>query len=134
MTVYRNEEQEEKINEAYKKVLEGDKEKIDEILKDKENSFKWTKGVNEAYGKVLENEKGAEKMVAALEKKSGKKYSPEEKAKLIKKFMANMKEGKLVEQTYLCSNADCGHSFHSSWKDADTKCRKCGSTAAVKGK
>jgi len=41
--------------------------------------------------KLFENEKGAEKMIAALEKKSGKKYSPEEREKLMKKFMKNMK-------------------------------------------
>jgi len=93
MTVYRDEKQEEKINEAYKKIIEGDKEKIDEIIKGKEDSFKWTKGVNDAYKKVMiESEEGAEKMVAALEKKSGKKYSPEEREKLKKKFMANMKK------------------------------------------
>ena len=41
---------------------------------------------------VDESEEGAEKMVAALEKKSGKKYSPEEREKLKKKFMDNMKK------------------------------------------
>ena len=47
---------------------------------------------------IPENEEGAEKMVANIEKKSGKKMSDDEKAKLKKKFMDNMekmKAGKL---------------------------------------
>ena len=43
---------------------------------------------------VDESEEGAEKMVAALEKKSGKKYSPEEREKLKKKFLDNMNKMK----------------------------------------
>ena len=39
---------------------------------------------------IPESEEGAEKMVANIEKKSGKKYSPEEREKLKKKFMGNM--------------------------------------------
>ena len=41
---------------------------------------------------IPESEEGADKMVASIEKKSGKKMSPEEKEKLKKKFMANMKK------------------------------------------
>jgi len=44
---------EEKVNDAYKKVLEYDKEKIDEIKDKKDKQFKWTHGINDAYKKAI---------------------------------------------------------------------------------
>ena len=54
MTVYRNYEQEDKINEIYKKVCETDKERFDKIQKDKEKAFEWTEDVNKEYEKIVE--------------------------------------------------------------------------------
>jgi hypothetical protein len=56
MTVYRDYEQEDKINEIYKKVRESDKERFDEVKKDINKAFKWTEGVNDAYRKIVEQE------------------------------------------------------------------------------
>lgn len=91
MTVYRNSDQEDKINDAYKKVLEADKEKISEMKDKRDKAFKWTHGINDAYKKIL------------------------------------------GEQTYICTGADCGHTFHSAWKEKDLKCKKCGSVMKPKG-
>jgi len=50
-------EYEDKINEAYKKIRENDKEKLDKVKKDFDNSFKWTDGVNKEYKKIVEDKK-----------------------------------------------------------------------------
>lgn len=54
MATYRNYEFEEKVNDAYKKVLEKDKKRIDEIKENNKKSFKWTKKINDAYKKIVE--------------------------------------------------------------------------------
>jgi len=61
MTVYRDYEFEDKVNEVYKKVREGDKEKFDEVKKDINKAFKWTEGVNDAYKKIVEGKKEEKK-------------------------------------------------------------------------
>jgi len=57
MATYRNYEEEEKINEIYKKVREGDKERFDEVKRDLDKAFKWTEKINDAYKKIVEGKK-----------------------------------------------------------------------------
>jgi len=57
MSVYRDHKQEEKINDAYKKILEGDSERVKEIKEKQDKSYRWTEGVNNAYKKAVDESK-----------------------------------------------------------------------------
>lgn len=57
---YRDLDFEDKINEVYKKVREGDKERFDEVRKDIDKAFVWTEGINKEYKKIMEGKEEVE--------------------------------------------------------------------------
>lgn len=75
MTVYRDYKQEEKINDAYKKVFDSD-EKVKEVRESKEKRFSWTNKVNEAYKKAIDDSCGK-----SHDKKKKKKTDEEDEKK-----------------------------------------------------
>ena len=56
----RDYEQEKKVNDAYRKILEVDKERIADIKEKRDKQFKWTNDINDAYKKIIEGKEKKE--------------------------------------------------------------------------